>query len=349
MVTIESLALQELIPIRFLACPDNGLAISEIKKSLNPFFYQPPSNNEWLQALQQLAERGLLNQTGKSRFQISAAGQKLALQKLGLQSLPPATRWLTLKNCYLIASLLKLPAPINERDRRSITSADGLRASILVNAFRLPAGSYPSLTKARDSLLWQQLAEPVATTNLQHKLAASNATRSRPFTMGSVIALLLNSLLGTERELPWDAALKQLAAKAVSARRISPEELRLAILRTATEKPSQLPEPFPDPQPEPFNLEFFANQVMQSAKRSQTGKFGDNKVFISHVWHQMELDGNTFGLDLKQFKHHLALANNKNLINLSRADLAYAMDQNAVSASETSYLNSIFHFIRLEP
>lgn len=346
MVTVENLALQELIPIRFLACPDNGLAISEIKKSLNPLFYQPPSNNEWLQTLQQLAERGLLNKTSKSRFQISAAGQKLALQKLGLQSLPPATRWLTLKNCYLIASLLKLPAPINERDRRSITSADGLRASILVNAFQLPAGSYPSLTKARDSLLWQQLAEPVATANLQHKLAASNATRSRPFTKGSVIALLLNSLLVTERELPWDAALKQLAAKAVGARRISLEELRLAILRAATEKPSQLPGPLP---PEPFNLKLFANQVMQSAKRSQTGKFGDSKVFISHVWHQMELDGNTFGLDLKQFKHYLALANNKNLISLSRADLAYAMDQNAVSASETSYLNSIFHFIRLEP
>jgi hypothetical protein len=345
MVIVENLALQVLIPIRFLACPDNGLAISEIKKSLNPLFYQPPSNNEWLQTLQQLAERGMLSKTSKSRFQISAVGQKLALQKLGLQSLPPATRWLTLKNCYLIASLLRFPAPISERDRLAITSADGLRASILVNAFQLPAGSYPSLTKARDSLLWQQLAKPV-TASLQHKLAASNATRSRPFTMGSVIALLLNSLLGNERELPWDAALKQLAAKAVGARRISPEELRLAILRAATEKPSQLPGPLP---PEPFNLELFANQVMQSAKRSQTGKFGDNKVFISHVWHQMELDGNTFGLDLKQFKHYLGLANNKDLISLSRADLAYALDHNAVSASETSYLNSIFHFIRLEP
>lgn len=340
MVTIENLTLQELIPIRFLACPDNGLTTTEIKKSLNPFFYQPPSNNEWLRVLQELIEHGLLNKTDKSRFQISAAGQKLALQKLGLQSLSPATRWLTLKNCYLIASLLKLPAPINERGRRSITSADGLRASILVNAFRLSIDAYPSLTKARDSLLWQQLAEPV-TENLQHKLAASNVTRSRPFTMASVIALLLNSLLGTERELPWDAALKQLAAKAVGARRISPEELRLAIFRAATEKPSQLPEP--------FNLEFFVNQVRQSAKRSQTGKFGDNKVFISHVWQQMELDGTTSGMDLKQFKHHLALANNKGLISLSRADLAYAMDQHAVSASETSYLNSIFHFIRLEP
>lgn len=344
MVTVDNLTLQELISIRCLACPDNGLTISEIKKSLHPFFDQPPSNNEWLQCLQQLTERGLLNKTGKSRFHISAAGQKLALQKLRLQALPSTTRWPALKNCYLIASLLKLPAPTNERDRRSITSADGLRASILVNAFRLPAGFYPSLTKARDSLLWQQLAGAEATANPQYQLAASNATRSKPFTLSSVIALLLNSLLGTERELPWDAALKQLAAKAVGARRIGAEELRLAILRTATEKPAGTQQ-----LKQPFSLELFANQVMQSAKRSQTGRFGDNKVFISHVWHQMELDGNTFGLDLKQFKDHLALANNKDLISLSCADLAYAMDQNAVSASETSYLNSIFHFIRLEP
>lgn len=345
---IEHLALEELVSIRFLACPDNGLTISEIKKSLNPFFHQPPSSNEWLQALQQLAEGELLEETSKSRFQITVAGRKLALQKLGLQSLPPATRWLTLINCYLISSLLGLPAPINQRDRLSIANADGLRACILVNAFQLSTGAYPSLTKARDSLLWQQLAEPAATASLQKKLAATNFTRSRPFTMGPVIALLLNSLLGTERELPRDTALKQLAAKAVGARRINLDELRLAILKTATES-SQLPELPPGRPPEPLNLEHFANQVMQSAKHCETGRFGDNKIFISHVWRQMELDGGTFGLDLQQFKHYLALANNKDLISLSRADLAYAMDQNAVSASETPYLNSFFHFIRLEP
>lgn len=337
---IGHLTLQELIPIRFLVCSANGLTINEVKKSLSPVFYQALSNNEWLQALQQLTEHGLLEKTGKSRFQITVTGQEQALQKLGLPSLPPALRWLTLRNSYLIAALLGLPAPINERDRLSITSADGLRAAILANAFKLAISAYSSLIKVRDNLLWQQLAQPADSANLQHKLAASNITHAKPFTTSSVAVLLLSGLLGTERELSWDSALKQLAAKAVGARRISPEELRLAILRTATQPPQQ---------PEPLNLEHFANQVNQSARRCQTGKFGDNKLFISHVWHQIEREGNTFGLDLNEFKYYLTLANNKGLVSLSRADLPYAMDQDAVSLSETLYLNSTFHFIRLKP
>lgn len=345
------LTLQELIPIRFLACSANGLTISEVKKSLTPVFHQAPSSNEWLQTLQQLTEHGLLKKTGKSRFQITVAGREQALQKLDLPSLPPTLRWLTLRNCYLIAALLGLPAPINERDRLAITSADGLRAAILANAFKLTTSAYSSLIKVRDNLLWQQLAQPADSANLQCKLAASNITHAKPFTAGSVAALLLSGILGTERELSWDSALKQLAAKAAGARRISPEELRLAILRTATQ-PLQQPEILekqPPQQPEPLNLEHFANQVNQSARRCQTGKFGDNKLFISHVWHQIEREGNTFGLDLNEFKYYLILANNKGLVNLSRADLPYAMDQDAVSLSETLYLNSTFHFIRLKP
>lgn len=337
---IGHLILQELIPIRFLACSANGLTISEVKKSLSPIFYQALSNNEWLQTLQQLTEQELLSRIGKQRFHITITGQEQALQKLGLPSLPPALRWLTLRNSYLIATLLGLPAPINERDRLSITSADGLRAAILANAFKLAISAYSSLIKVRDNLLWQQLAQPADSANLQHKLAASNITHAKPFTTSSVAVLLLSGLLGTERELSWDSALKQLAAKAVGARRISPEELRLAILRTATQPPQQ---------PEPLNLEHFANQVNQSARRCQTGKFGDNKLFISHVWHQIEREGNTFGLDLNEFKYYLTLANNKGLVSLSRADLPYAMDQDAVSLSETLYLNSTFHFIRLKP
>lgn len=353
---ISYLPLPILVPIRFLACPANGLTTSEVKKSLNPIFYQAPSSNEWGQCLQQLAIDGLLKKIGRSRFQITDMGQKQALQSLGLQSMPPTSRWLTLRNRYLIATLLKLPTAINQSDRFSVANANGLRAAILINAFQLAIDSHPTLVKVRDSLLWQQLAQPANNISRQRQLAQSNFMQTKSFTINSAASLLLSSVLGTERELSWDNALKQLAAKAIGARRINPEELRLAILRIATQPQpvSTQPQPLKKrlsqslQQPEALDLEHFASQMNQSAKRCQTGKFGDNKLFISHVWRQMERDHNTFGLDLNKFKHYLILANNKGLVSLSRADLPYAMDQEDVSTSETPYLNSTFHFIRLK-
>jgi hypothetical protein len=355
---VKNITLQNLILIRFLASPDDGLKIIELKKSLEPFFINPPSRDELQRELQQLTDQGSLQANGKARFKVTPQGRKPALQILGLSSLPQSTRWPTLKNCYLIASVLDVPAPVNDLDRQCIASADGLRASILANAYQLSTGAYPSLTKARDNLLWQQLTDTTVTTNLKKKLSTSNARYNQPFTQGSIMTLLLNNLLDIERELPWESALKQLAAKVVGARRTTPEELRLAIFKAATEKPpsleqqskpeSQAPMPPSTFSVESLDLEIFAAQVMQSANRCQTGRFGDNEIFISHVWRQMESDGKQLGLDLERFKHYLALANNKGLVRLSRADLAYALDQGAVSASETSYLNSIFHFINLE-
>lgn len=358
MNNIKNLTFQDLLLIRLLVSPSDGLIISELKKSLEHFFFNPPSRDEWLHELQQLTEHGVLQKFGKSRFQTTTKGKKLALQKLGLDSLPSTMRWPTLKNCYLIASLLGLPAPTNEYDRRCITSADGLRASILINCFRLSTAAYSSLTQARDSLLWQQLADTTATANLQKKLVASKTIQSKPFALGAIITLFLNNLLDTERELSWEAALKQLVAKLVGARRINPEELRLAILRAATEKPVPfkqqatpellVPTPSPIFSDESLDLKNFADHVLKVANRCPSGRVGDNKIFISHVWRLMKHDDKQFGLDLNDFKYYLTIANNQGLISLSRADLAYAMDKDAVSASETPYLNSIFHFINLE-
>jgi len=98
---------------------------------------------------------------------------------------------------------------------------------------------------------------------------------------------------------------------------------------------------------EPFTLENLGKNVVAAAMRSRTGLFGDKKVFINHVWRQMERDGTTMGLTFDQFKFQLGLAMNKGFVDLSRADLAPAMDQTDVAESETSYLNAQFHFVRL--
>jgi hypothetical protein len=47
------------------------------------------------------------------------------------------------------------------------------------------------------------------------------------------------------------------------------------------------------------------------------------------------------------FKDRLIEANRQGLIRLSRADLVEAMDPADVRASETTWLNAVFHFVEI--
>lgn len=341
----KTLQLYELIPICLLAVPDRGLTVSELKKSLNPLFARSLTSEQWSHELAHLENQSMLQATGRTRYRITAAGKAMALQMLGIASLPVTISWQTIKKCYLIPYILGLTAPINHQDRQRITRVDGLRAMILVHIYQLPINPYPTLTEARDCLLWQQLTHPQTMTNLRTRLSASS---HKPFTQNTLMTLLLNDLLGATRDLPWESALKQLIAKITHAQRTDAEALRLAIFRTATSEQPITPRSASDSATE-FDLEIFAKQVLQSAHRCQTGRWGESKLFISHVWKQMGTDGQQFGLDFDQFKYYLALANNKGLVRLTHADLVQLMDPEDVRLSAISYGKTVFHFIHLEP
>jgi hypothetical protein len=98
----------------------------------------------------------------------------------------------------------------------------------------------------------------------------------------------------------------------------------------------------------PLDLAQFARAVLAAARSCQNGRYGDNKVFIVHVWKTIEHDPGFEEMDLATFKARLAEANNARLLDLSRADLVQAMNQEDVQKSEVSYLNATFHFIRVE-
>ena len=76
-------------------------------------------------------------------------------------------------------------------------------------------------------------------------------------------------------------------------------------------------------------------------------RFGENKVFISHVWRQLRDEAAIDGLELAPFKRRLVEANREGLLRLSRADLVEAMSPADVEESATAYENATFHFIRL--
>lgn len=90
----------------------------------------------------------------------------------------------------------------------------------------------------------------------------------------------------------------------------------------------------------------FAKRVLEAARASKTGRFGHDKVFISHVLRQLTDEGARVN-DAGEFKERLVSVHRHRLLSLSRADLVEAMDPRDVAASETRYLNATFHFVRV--
>jgi hypothetical protein len=97
-----------------------------------------------------------------------------------------------------------------------------------------------------------------------------------------------------------------------------------------------------------FDLVAFAHTVRAASRRCLTGRFGDNKVFISHVWRELIGEPAFREMDLRTFKRWLVEANRASLLTLSRADLVSVMNPEDIQASETRSLNASFHFILLD-
>jgi hypothetical protein len=95
------------------------------------------------------------------------------------------------------------------------------------------------------------------------------------------------------------------------------------------------------------DLPGFAERVRAGARSCPSGRLGDNKVFVVHVWRALRGDPAVAGLDLDGFKRRLAEANHARLLDLGRADLVEAMDPEDVRLSEVHYLGATFHFVRI--
>jgi hypothetical protein len=98
---------------------------------------------------------------------------------------------------------------------------------------------------------------------------------------------------------------------------------------------------------EECTLAEFAQRVREATQSTATGRW-HGAVFISHVWNALRARGNV-GITFERFKRRLVDAHQKDLIELSRADLVDAMSPADVSDSETAHSSGArFHFVRLE-
>jgi DNA-binding HxlR family transcriptional regulator len=279
-----------------------------------------------------------------AKLALTEEGRRVALEALGLEHLPPKTTWAKLKSSYLVALAL---------GRRGQPIANP-KVEILRARYSLELGEKPTIKQASDAtaakLLGLEPGQPFNAESILRKLlkdAGINlppGAKPSPASIGE--ALFQRELGGSSAKNSLDL----IASKSVGARNQQAAELGSAILRTwidRSKRAADSPAPTAS-EPRGQTLENFAQRVVESARTSPTGWFGNAKVFISHVWRNHQSDPAFEGIDQATFKLALLEAHRARLLELGRADLVDAMDPADVRESATPYQNVVYHFVRIE-
>ncbi|MEZ4298671.1 MAG: hypothetical protein R3B70_27220 [Polyangiaceae bacterium] len=260
-----------------------------------------------------LRREGHIASVRRSSFTVTAAGKQAALGLLGWSKPPKAVDWRAVK-ARLETCLLEREAPSAEPPAQTHATLDEKTAEALAKALQLDLG--PSATGAQvlDGVGWYALG--IKTTE--------------PFTREAALETLLSRLAGSATRLSLPQAISKLLAAGT---RAAPPLRRMPV-ETAPRAPM------------PEEDKAFAARVLAAANASKTGRFGRDKVFISHVVQQLAREGADVG-DVEGFKTRLVAAHRRKLLSLSRADMIEAMNPQDVDESETRHLNATFHFVKI--
>ncbi|WP_375757137.1 hypothetical protein [Corallococcus exercitus] len=303
---------------------------NELAKTLHAFVEHRWSRGEWTgrfdALLTGLLDGKLVEARGRAGLALTGPGRQQALKFLRVES-PKGLTWKRVKQQHLLAKGLGLPGSKPALGR--LSDADGVRALVLKRAHKVAGPETPTLAQVRDRLLWRQLG----------------VETEEAFSLRAVQAHLLGKLLEQEVSDP-KRGVEQLAARAVGASRVDAEVVRLAALRewvlaeAAPVQPGTSAEAARVEAP-PSDTASFARRVLAVARALPTGRFGDNKVFISHVWKAMQPEWSS----RDAFDSALLSANRQRHLSLSRADVTSAMSASDVNESEVRAYGATFHFV----
>ncbi|CAM3333242.1 hypothetical protein G4177_07780 [Corallococcus sp. ZKHCc1 1396] len=306
---------------------------NELAKTLHAFVEHRWSRGQWTERfdalLEGLQEARLVEKRSRTALALTGQGRQRALKFLRVDS-PKGLTWKRVKQQHLLARGLGLPNSKAVFGR--LADANGVRALLLKRAHKVEGPETPTLEQVRDRLLWRQLGVETA----------------EKFSLRAVQAHLLGQLLEQDVSDP-KRGVEQLAARTVSAARVDAEVVRLAVMREWV-LAEDAPEPKKPAEPErvatpveglPADAASFAKRVLKVARALPTGRFGDDKVFISHVWKALQPEW----ASREAFDTALLEANRKRHLSLTRADLVSVMDPADVAESEVRFYGATFHFV----
>jgi hypothetical protein len=314
-----------LLLVRLVVSTQKPPAPSQVREALGRLCRRTPSAEEFEQLVRPLRAAGFVEE---KRLRLTPAGRARALAFLGITELPPRCNWQAIQSRYLLPRALGLTPDAGTSKK---LDKDKLAALLLKRRFNLPVGTGPSLRNVIEALACQELGFPDQAT------------------LAGVKDLVLSRKLGSDRRLSAKDLTTQVPRVLLDTPKSGIAGLRDVALRewAADGTAPKAPEAAPPPEPA-FDLAAFAHTVRAVAQECPTGRFGDNKVFISHVARRLTGEPGFTAMDLKTFKRKLVEANTARLLTLSRADLVSVMDAADVRESETHDLNAVFHFLLIE-
>lgn len=314
-------ALTDLILLRLLPAK-KSVAPKALRTDIVVFFRRPPTGEAVDRAVASLRAEGFITPKGQ---QSTAAGRARALQFLGIDKLPPNVNWGAVKAKYLVPRALGLSP-----DSGAIRDGKKLAALLLKRRLGLPAGTKTTLNAVFEALACRTLgfAEHTA--------------------LNDLIPLLLARAINAEAPIDRKDMESAVPRVLLNAGRGGMAGLRGVVFDGWADGEAGGIDPAgPDEFDEAFDLTDFANTVRAAARRCPTGRFGDSKVFISHVWGQLLHEPRFAPLGSDGFKAKLVEANQKRLLDLVPADLNQAFSATDLAASQTTQRNSTYHFISL--
>jgi hypothetical protein len=298
-------------------------APAAILKDLAPLFGSRLTKERVTAVLNELRAAGMLPAKGQV---LTDAGRSHALATLGLSELPPKCNWGMIKAKYLVPKALGL-TPWSEAEIARVNTADKLAARLLKAKYELPITADAKLKDVLEALVC--------------KLAGFPGCGS----FKELTATVISRELQVDPPLSVKDAPKLAPRLLLDAKKAGVDGYRMQLLAGLFE---DRVEPSPEPAAEPMDLQTFAELVRTLAPSAPTGWTGDDLLLISHVWNHVHGRPEFQAYDNASFKEKLVEANRARLLTLSRADLIQALDPQDVRESEVSYLDSVFHFLKIQ-
>ncbi|WP_438032422.1 hypothetical protein [Sorangium sp. So ce204] len=301
-----------------LFCNLDGFTARQIAPKLMFLFKGRQGQNDPTRLIENelidFVQSGFATRVRRSAYQITREGQRTIRMALHLTHHKNVS-WQEMKS--LVAARILDEETSAAKGRRElavdVAAAEATRiATLLASAFHLNLGQAPSLSRVLGAIAW----------------SAIGVTTADPFTLEAG----MRALLSRQADAPPQGTLKQ--------------AIDLLVRKASTLGTGARGLLAPQAAPLPADESAFAARVLEAARASTSGRFGDNKVFISHVLRRLTEDGVAIG-DADTFKTRLVSAHRRGLLALNRADLVEAMDPADVGASETRYLSTTFHFVRI--
>lgn len=371
--------LKDLVLVRVAAA--GGVTRAEAIRDLGQLVAHRLSPGEWRQAAE-LALAGLLIDKlateKRGRYEATDAGSAAAMSYLALRAGQRIGEWPELRDALLIARALGLEAESAPK-LKALGTPEGLRALIVQQAFGLPRRLKTSPARLRTELAVIAL-ERAFGNKIKSSLGANGGLSPKS---GRALAAQLSR---RPREFSSDSKLiAALAAEHVDAIQPTLDVLRAAILRrfvseiiggserddaqVATATPRRAPaaakaaasrqsatpvadnDATPPAPPLPAyrpDLESFTLEVLRSAAGSAEGWPGNRKAFISNVWPAIRDSRPEWGLSEIEFKCMLVEAHRAGRLVLTSADLRNKSNIKDVQDSAISYMNTVWHYVRIE-